>query len=181
MIFGHRKSANFVETQKLILFCHWMSYSLGSTSSWRRWSQWHIKPLILICLMYVYFKQRFLTLCVHWGRGFMNSMKKPTKLYVCVRACTHGHILAPLRKEIISFYLVFTEFHDSKMVNKFLSLIATHSLWEIYLCANLNVVPFHPSMLLLELIRLPGIPFLSSSAILQGLAYIAPSLWTRPR
>lgn len=38
--------------------------------------------------------------------------------------------------------------------------MATHSLWETYLCVNLNFMPFHPSMLLLVLIPLTGIPFL---------------------
>lgn len=58
----------------------------------------------------------------------MNAMKMPINVCVsvCVLECahmlSHTHLLG---REIASFYLVLTEFHDSKEVN---NSQATHSL-----------------------------------------------------
>lgn len=85
MTFGDRKiSSLLVDTQKLILFWH---SELLLMEKVKLVAPKTINSL-LICFIHVYFHQRFLTLCVHWGRGFMNSMKMPTKSYICVRVYT---------------------------------------------------------------------------------------------
>ena len=84
-----KKSQCYFDTQWIIV---WVTLTVGEDETSGTWNHESSFTLFYICIF-----QKFLTLCVHWGRGLLNSVKMPTKLclhmgvYVC--AHTHTHIL----------------------------------------------------------------------------------------
>lgn len=115
-----------------------------------------INPL-LICFIYKYFSQGFLTFCVHRNRELKKKknnnnswLNENAYKFACVRAhtCTYTHTLLWGKK-----LLAFIWFSQSSMTQKMLIISKLNvytPLRKTYLCVNLNPMPFHSSVLLLH-------------------------------